>query len=294
MRNKTKNQIKAVGLLLLVICISVFFFGCSKSGTEISDAASDEQTTKAPSVYSWEEFEKLSGEEQISFQNSFESSDEFDDWMQSAKEKETTLPWEKEGAKQPSEYSKDEFDALSGEEQIKFQDTFENDEDFDSWLNDAKEKDTSLPWEKEGAKQPSEYSKDEFDALSGEEQIKFQQFFKDSEAFSEWLQNAESEKTTEKPSDIPAHYTWEEFEKLSGAEQIQFQNSFESFSEFEKWMDEAQSEEKIYPWEKEGAKQPSEYTRREFDALSAEEQIMFQRSFDNEDDFDKWLKANGN
>ena len=46
------------------------------------------------------------------------------------------------------------------------------------------------------------------------------------------------------------------------------------------------------PWDEKGAKQPSEYTWEEFEALSAAQQMAFQNSFESIDDFDKWLTAN--
>lgn len=154
------------------------------------------------------------------------------------------LPWSEEDAKQPSDYTMEEFNALSGEEQIKFQQEFESHEEFDEWLQDAAaQEDSYLPWDKEGAKQPPEYTLEEFNALSGEEQIKFQQYFDSIDDFNEWLKMAENSQL-------------------------------------------------VMPWDKEGAKSPSDYTWEEFLALGKEEQIMFQRSFDTKDGFEKWLEAN--
>ena len=96
----------------------------------------------------------------------------------------------------------------------------------------------------------------------------------------------------EKGAKQPSEYTWEEYEALSGGEQIEFQMSFGEFEDFEAWMYEAQTVEVFYPWDAKGAKQPSEYTWAEFESLSAGEQIAFQKSFENEEEFDKWLTAN--
>lgn len=90
----------------------------------------------------------------------------------------------------------------------------------------------------------------------------------------------------------PSDYTWEEFEALSGEQQIEFQKSFGKEEKFEEWMDEAQMIKVVCPWDEKGAKQPKDYTWEEFEALSAEQQIVFQQSFRNIKDFDKWLTAN--
>ncbi len=44
------------------------------------------------------------------------------------------LPWEN-GGKAPSEYTWEEFLALSGEEQMAFQNAFGSSEDFEAWMN---------------------------------------------------------------------------------------------------------------------------------------------------------------
>ncbi len=152
-----------------------------------------------------------------------------------------------------------------------------------------------LPW-KNGGKQPSEYTWEEFEALEGGQQIAFQNSFISFEKFDEWLQEAQSsiEKNPwdEEGAKQPSEYTWEEFEALEGGQQMAFQNSFESFDKFDEWMRNAQSSIENNPWDEEGAKQPSEYTWEEFEALSPAQQIAFQNSFESIDDFDKWLSVN--
>ncbi len=152
-----------------------------------------------------------------------------------------------------------------------------------------------LPWEN-GGKQPSEYTWEEFEALEGGQQIAFQNSFESFEEFDKWMQEAQfgTEKNPwdEKGAKQPSEYTWEEFEALSAAQQMMFQNSFESFEEFDKWMQEAQSGTEKNPWDEKGAKQPSEYTWEEFEALSAAQQMAFQNSFESLEEFDKWLIVN--
>ncbi len=152
-----------------------------------------------------------------------------------------------------------------------------------------------LPW-KDGGKQPSEYTWEEFEALEGGQQIAFQDSFGNFEKFDEWMQKTrygeEKKPWDEDGAKQPSEYTWEEFEALSAAQQMMFQNSFESFEEFDEWMWKAQVNTEKNPWDRKGAKQPSEYTWEEFEALSAAQQMAFQNSFESVEDFDKWLKAN--
>lgn len=95
-------------------------------------------------------------------------------------------PWD-DGGKQPSEYTWDEFNALTGPQQIMFQKTFADIDEFDVWLQKAQGNEPELiPWEN-GGKLPPEYTWDEFNALSGELQMKFQYYFGDIDEFDKWL-----------------------------------------------------------------------------------------------------------
>ena len=73
---------------------------------------------------------------------------------------------------------------------------------------------------------------------------------------------------------------------------IAFQNTFKNIEEFDAWLQKAQAEDIVYPWEKEGAKKPSEYTWDEFMTLELGEQIAFQFAFGQTQTFDQWLAAN--
>ena len=157
----------------------------------------------------------------------------------------TQYPWEKTGAKKPSEYTWAEFEALSGEEQMAFQNTFESTVAFDEWMNKAQGNDKQYPWEKTGAKKPSEYTWEEFETLNGEEQVAFQNTFESTEAFEEWMNKAQQKKYKweEEGAKKPSEYTWEEFEALSGEEQMAFQFAFETEDGFENWYNKNNKDE---------------------------------------------------
>ena len=288
---------------------------------------------KQPSEYTWAEFEALSPALQMEFQKYFGNIDAFDAWMQKAQgngneapeETQEPYPWEIPGAKQPSEYTWAEFEALASDYQIAFQNAFSSIDAFEAWRQKVQgntneepgeepgQQEGSYPWEKTGAKQPSEYTWAEFEALAPEHQIAFQKAFDSIDAFDAWMQKAQGngnegsggavetypwEKTGAKQ---PSEYTWAEFEALSPEYQMAFQKAFDSIDAFDAWMQKAQGNgnegsggtEGTYPWEKPGAKKPEEYTWAEFEALEPEYQIAFQFAFDTSDGFDKWLAANG-
>jgi len=94
----------------------------------------------------------------------------------------------------------------------------------------------------------------------------------------------------------PKDYTWAEFNALTGAQQMAFQNSFSSSSAFEAWLNNAQgnsgNSSATNPWEKPGAKQPKDYTWAEFNALTGEQQIAFQKAFSNSNGFEQWFEQN--
>ena len=138
-----KNVFKCCLLILLIVILCTFVAGC---GTDVNQNIISSETEielpwedggKQPSEYSWEEFNALTGAQQIKFQNSFGSSDAFEQWMFAAQNGHEEIPWEN-GGKQPVEYTWDEFEALSGDLQIKFQNSFKSDDDFEKWMNEAK------------------------------------------------------------------------------------------------------------------------------------------------------------
>ena len=290
---------------------AVFEAWMEKAQREDMDAESAvlpwENGGKQPIEYSWAEFEELTASQQMAFQNSFDSVDAFDAWLQEAQEEarreELDLPWEN-GGKQPSEYTWAEFEALTADQQMAFQNAFDSFEAFDAWLqqNDpgAGNPDLQLPWEN-GGKQPSEYTWEEFEALSGEEQMAFQSSFKSQADFDAWLEKNMPQQTEpgsrlpwENGGKQPEDYTWAEFEALSPELQMEFQNSFDSQADLEAWLEKNMPQqtqpatESQIPWEN-GGKQPEDYTWAEFEALPGELQMAFQNSFDSFEEFEAWF-----
>lgn len=327
-----------VALLLLLVILSQREVG---NQPPTADTSANEQNVvaqkdelpwenggKKPLEYTWEEFGQLSGNQQMAFQDSFGSFDEFYAWLEEANpdkvelDSELEIPW-KDGGKKPSEYTWEEFIALDAGQQMAFQNSFGSFDAFDAWLQkvnpeetepDETESKTVIPWEN-GGKKPSEYTYEEFESLSAELQMVFQNSFSSIDEFDKWLQKVHPDETkpdetepeeTESKTVIPwenggkkpSEYTYEEFESLNAELQMVFQKSFSSIDEFDKWLQkvhpdetepEATESKTVIPWEN-GGKQPSEYTWAEFEALSAELQMAFQKSFSSIEEFDKWLQ----
>ncbi len=253
----------------------------------------DKAGAKQPEDYTWEEFEELTGDQQMAFQNALGASG-FESWMNRVQSNTGSNPWDKAGAKQPADYTWEEFESLTGEQQMAFQNHLGAD-GFESWMNRAQSKTESNPWDKAGAKQPVDYTWEEFEELTGDQQIAFQNDM-GADEFERWMNRVKEEETEENPWDKkgakqPADYTWEEFEELTGDQQIAFQNHLGT-DEFERWMNRVKLEEtEDNPWDKKGAKKPADYTWAEFEELTGAQQIAFQEYL-GEIGFENWLTAN--
>ena len=192
--------------------------------------------------------------------------------MESETKQQSDLPWDN-GGKQPIEYTWEEFEALSEEHKIAFEDALGSSE-FAIWKEWVQR--PPMPWEIEGAKQPEEYTWEEFEALTGEQQIAFQNAM-GSEAFEKWMNGPMASPWEDSGAKQPEEYTWDEFLALSPEQQIAFQNAMGA-ENFAAWMEQAMEQPGEYPWDEPGAKQPEEYTWEEFEALSGEHQIAFQNA----------------
>ena len=193
---------------------------------------------KQPEDYTWAEYEALTADQQMAFQN-FLGAAGFEAWMQSVKEQTAANPWETPGAKQPADYTWEEFEALTEAQQIAFQ-KYLGEAGFEAWLNkvQGQEQPAANPWEVSGAKQPADYTWAEFEDLTAAQQMAFQNYL-GAEGFEAWLnrvQNQTEQNPWEEPgAKKPEDYTYEEFEALTGAQQIAFQN-YLGEAGFEAWL----------------------------------------------------------
>lgn len=221
-------------------------------------------------------------------------------------------PWAVDGEKNPEDYSYEEFQSLTMEQQIAFQRAFASEEAFQAWLErEAPTAPTEteavlvLPWEAAGAKQPSDYTWAEFEALDSGVQIAFQNTFGNASDFEAWMQAVNPTAPTEAAAarTLPweeesgkelADYTWEEYEQWDGEIQIAFQNAFTDAALFQKWMDHVHPTQ-MEPEEDENSFVSSqsnlaEYTWNDFQSMTVDEQMAFQNAFPNAEAFENWMK----
>jgi len=175
-----------------------------------------------------------------------------------------------------------------------------------------------MPWDTAGAKQPKEYTWLEFQNLTTQQKGAFAKTFCNNSEFQSWLNQKYDEFLNEEPDEensgsvtlpeeeivvkvpwenggkLPNKYTYAEFEALTAGQQMAFQNWFESPEDFEKWLNSVKENPEInpevIPWEN-GKKLPSEYTYAEYEALTAGQQMAFQKWFESPEAFDEWLNS---
>ena len=251
---------------------------------------------KQPEEYTLKEYEALKEAQRLAFQLHLGMIG-FEAWMAEAQNPAEPNPWEKAGAKQPADYTWEEYDALTTVQQMAFQ-TKLGAKGFETWLNKVQTKPATNPWDVPGAKQPQDYTLQEFNALTEAQQMAFQTKL-GTKGFETWLSKVQ-EKPTEDPAanpwdkagaKQPADYTWEEFNALTAAQQMAFQTKLGDKG-FETWLNKVQekpaADPAANPWDKAGAKQPADYTWEEFNALTAAQQMAFQNHL-GAASFEAWL-----
>lgn len=244
---------------ILIILLTFFIVSCGnrenrsdnlETNTEIQTNVQEstsgevliEEVMINKEIFTWEEFEALLPAEQMEFQNSFTSTEAFDEWLKKVKKDNMKIPWEN-GGKHPQDYTWEEFEKLTPENQMKFQYSFGSIEEFDKWLRKAQGNSGVVQWDNNI--ENIEYTWEEFEVLTPEEQMKFQNSFGSIKAFDEWLQKVQRNDDAVRwdNNDVEnVEYTWEEFEKLAPEDQMKFQNSFESIEKFDEWLQKAQKE----------------------------------------------------
>lgn len=151
---------------------------------------------RQPDEYTWAEYQALTPEEKDAFFLWFASKEAFEAWMNSAKPEDTPEEpeWDLSG-KSPKDYTWSEYQALSPEKQDAFYLWFGSVQAFEAWMESVKPDETdpvTESWNKPG-KQPDEYTWEEYQALTPEEQDLFFLWFDSVDAFEAWLNRTERE-----------------------------------------------------------------------------------------------------
>ena len=289
-RKKILLLLLILGVVLSLLVLFILLGGIGKI----------RQLMKAPSSYTWEEYQAMDPEEKDALYERFDSAEDFEAWMESVQPKETEpdFHWDEPG-KKPDAYTYEEYQALTSEQKEAFYQWFGSVEGFESWLNKAQaEVPTTQPitWDEQG-KQPDEYTWAEYQAMPPEEQDAFFLWFDSKEAFEAWMNAVKpaeenpSEPAWDLPGKTPEEYTWSEYLALSPEKQDAFYLWFDSLQAFEAWMASvkpAETDPSTEGWNKPG-KQPDEYTWEEYQALTPEEQDLFFLWFETIDAFETWM-----
>lgn len=216
--------------------------------TELEPDFHWDDPNKAPNQYTWAEYQALTPEAKEAFYQWFESTTAFESWMESAREAENQTPdWDKPG-KLPKEYTWEEYQALSAEEQDAFFNWFESEAEFEAWMNEKKpsESEPEEPSWETSEKEPKDYTWEEYQSLTPQEQDAFYLWFGSKEAFETWMNQVnpvvDLPDHWDKPGKNPNEYTWEEYQVLTPEEQDLFYLWFETRDDFEAWMEEARGE----------------------------------------------------
>ncbi len=210
----------------LALLFLLSFVGCTDSQEQEEPLPSSEQT---------ESFTET--QETTAIQSVTEESHETTTAATSEPDAQSVeCPWNEPGAKQISDYTWDEYQALTDVQREVFFESFESPEEYDLWLRKAQGSDL-YPWEEEG-RNVSDYSWEEYEALSEEEKGLFQMCFEDIMAFDNWLTSAQSRMLLpwEKDGKAPADYTWEEYEALSDYLKDAFFESFDDPQALDTWI----------------------------------------------------------
>lgn len=229
---------------------SVEAFEAWKEAAKLEESAPSadilKTSDKDPGDYSWEEYRAMSAKELDEFYQCFDSMEDFEAWLESVMPEESTEPllvWDRPG-KQPDAYTWEEYQELSLEYQDAFYQWFDSQGAFEVWMNRAQSAQTTSPaliWSKPG-KLPNQYTWEEYQELTPEEQDAFFLWFDSVQAFEAWMEAVKPVETTvpvidwQSAEKLPDAYTWEEYQKLSPEEQDAFFRWFDSMDAFEAWM----------------------------------------------------------
>ena len=151
---------------------------------------------KEPEEYRMEDFLALSEAEKEAFSNYLNASGiGFEQWYAAAKAEAEKMPWNEAGAKLPDSYTIEEYRKLSDTQKEAFSQYLnEVGTGFDQWYAAAVEAETACPWDEVGAKQPNEYTMEEFEALTEAQKELFSLWLNENGySFQSWFQDAEHE-----------------------------------------------------------------------------------------------------
>lgn len=155
---------------------------------------------KDPASFTWEEYTRLTPEQQAQFPDTFESLDAYNAWYQivygQAGEDAEQIPLENDylNGRDPAGFTWEEYNQLTPEQQAQFPDHFESMDAYKNW----------------------------YDSVYPEEEIHQDEMLMDKEFLN---------------GKDPADITWEEYQEMTPEQQAMFPDHFESYDAFLDWKD---------------------------------------------------------
>ena len=179
-----------IGLCAIAIVAAVFIFVPKKSPDETPSTIGYNKITN-PEEYTWEQYQAMMPEEKMLFPDNFESMDAFNAWydrVQPTEPVDTNGPTVNLPGKNAEEFTWEEYQALTPEEQMLFPDYFESMDAYHVWYERVKPQETEarVPEIELGDKKPEDYTWEDYQQLSIEEKMFFPDYFESYEAYQEW------------------------------------------------------------------------------------------------------------
>lgn len=147
---------------------------------------------KNPEDFTWEDYQKLTTEEQMMFPDYFESMDVYNVWYESVKPNETEIEVFTINlkGKKPEDFTWEDYQKLTTEEQMVFPDYFESMDVHNAWYESVKPKETEIEVftiNLEG-KTPEDFTWEDYQKLTTAEQMVFPDYFDSFDVYQRWYE----------------------------------------------------------------------------------------------------------
>ncbi len=211
-------------LAVIVVILLVFSFvwyacvhedtgdvGDTEDATEVTETEDYEEdilldvdflNERNPEDFTWEEYHALTPEEQAVFPDYFDSYDEYIKWYDDvyediSKYEEISINDDFLNGKYPEHFTWEEYQALTSEEQAMFPDCFYSLDEYKRWYESVQEdisnyEEISINDDFLNGRNPEDFTWEEYEALTTEEQAMFPDYFDSYDEYLQWMETAKS------------------------------------------------------------------------------------------------------
>lgn len=217
--------------------------------------AGDFLNGRAPSDFTWEEYQNLTPDQQAAFPDYFESLDAYKSWFEAASDSMEIIPLEDDylNGRDPASFTWKEFTRLTPDQQAEFPDCFESLDAYQAWYQsvceNAAENEEEIHLDNDflDGKKPTDFTWEEYQNLTTEQQAVFPDYFESLDAYQSWCESVHPIEAADTDESIleddylngkdPANFTWEEYQNLTPDQQAMLPDYFESYDAFLEWKD---------------------------------------------------------